>query len=252
MAMTDWNHDDPDAIRVHYDLSAWNFDQQAELAAALADAELPHGWDGSDLVVPEEAEERVDAIIDEVERRLGIVDLTVSDFDGGSMVPVKLDDAVPTTEYDLADWTPLELQSIGHALTDAQIPFRWDSTLLLVGTDDEAVVDALLDEIERGDYSDVLGPGDAEAASPEELTSMFLAAERLRREPRDPDGLDHLVLVGEADPDHPPFGVTPRLWSDACALVDRIADALAADTGPDEETAMAAAGDLYELLRPHV
>ena len=37
--MTDWNPDDPDAVRVHYDLSAWTFDQQAELAAAMADAE---------------------------------------------------------------------------------------------------------------------------------------------------------------------------------------------------------------------
>ena len=31
--MTDWNPNDPDATRVYYDLSAWTFDQQAELAA---------------------------------------------------------------------------------------------------------------------------------------------------------------------------------------------------------------------------
>lgn len=250
--MTDWNPDDPDAVRVHYDLSAWNFDQQAELAAALADAELPHGWDGSELVVPEEAEDQVDDVIAEVEARLGIIDHPLSDLDGESPVPRNLDETAPITEYDLAESTPLELQTVGHALTDAQIPFRWEGATLLVETADESVVEALLDDIERGEYADVLGAGDQVAASPESLTSMFLAAERLRREPRDPDGLEHLVKVGDADPAHPPYGVTPRLWSDACALVDRVADALAADFGPDDETAMAAADDLYELLRPHV
>ena len=36
--MTDWNLNDPDAVRVLYDLSAWNFEQQAELSAEMADA----------------------------------------------------------------------------------------------------------------------------------------------------------------------------------------------------------------------
>jgi hypothetical protein len=250
--MTDWNPDDPEAIRVHYDLSAWNFDQQAELAAALADAELPHGWDGSELVVPDEVEDDVDAVIAEIERRLGIVDALPSGDGVGSATRIDLDEAAPITEYDLGDSTPLELQAVDHALTDAQIPFRWDGATLLVGTADEAVVEALLDEIERGEYPDVLGPGDDTASSPESLTAMFLAAERLRREPRDPDGLDHLVQVGGVDPERPPYGVTPRVWMQACALVDRVADALAADAGPDDETAMSAADDLYELLRPHV
>ena len=38
----DWNPDDPDATRVLYDLGRWSFDQQAELAAELAEAEVPY------------------------------------------------------------------------------------------------------------------------------------------------------------------------------------------------------------------
>ena len=49
----DWNPNDPDATRVHYDLSDWSFEQMAELAAALADAVVPHAWDGNELIVPE-------------------------------------------------------------------------------------------------------------------------------------------------------------------------------------------------------
>jgi hypothetical protein len=51
----DWNANDPDATRVHYDLASWSFEQMAELAAALADAEIPHAWDGNELIVPESA-----------------------------------------------------------------------------------------------------------------------------------------------------------------------------------------------------
>ncbi len=38
----DFDPNDPDEVKVHYDLEAWNFDQRAELSEALAAAELPH------------------------------------------------------------------------------------------------------------------------------------------------------------------------------------------------------------------
>ena len=68
----DWNPNDPDATRVHYDLSGWTFDQQAELASDLAEAEIPHAWDGAELLVPEEFEVATDTAVALVEERLGI------------------------------------------------------------------------------------------------------------------------------------------------------------------------------------
>lgn len=252
--MTDWNPNDPDATRVYYDLAAWTFDQQAELAAAMADAEIPHAWDGNELMVPEESEEATDELISEVEVRLGIdsdpgAEMAIGDTAQPQQV---LSDDVPTTEYDLAEWEATETETLTHALIGAGIPFRWEGTVLLIGTDDEPVVDTLLDEIESGDYADVMSSTAGEA-SPETLTHLFLASERLRHDPLDADGIEHLKQgTDEADPDAPPFGITPRLWQQIVDAADEVVDALVGEAGPDEEAAMAAAERLHELLRPTV
>jgi hypothetical protein len=251
--MTDWNPNDPDAARVFYDLSRWTFDQQAELAAALADAEIPHGWDGTELVVPEDVEDAADLLIADVEARLGIPSADVDDEAFVPAVPIELVDDADTTEYDLGEWEPGERQSLTHALTGARVPFRWEGAVVLVSTSDEAVVDALLDDIEAGEYADTATGDGAREAAPELLTQLFLAAERLRGNPLDPDGIEQLErVIEEIDPDLPPFGVTPRLWSDACELAEQVVDALVVEDGPDEEAAQEAAEQLHDLLRPSV
>lgn len=252
--MTDWNPNDPDATRVYYDLAAWTFDQQAELANAMADAEIPHAWEGTELMVPEDMEEAADELIAEVEVRLGIdsgagEEMAIGD---AALPPRDLPDGIATTEYDLAEWEATETDALTHALVGAGIPFRWEGTVLLIATDDEPVVDALLDEIERGDYADVMSPTAGEG-SPETLTHLFLASERLRSDPLDADGIEHLKQGTDlADPDAPPFGVTPRLWNQIVDAADEVVDALVGDAGPDEEAVMAAAERLHELLRPTV
>ncbi len=245
--MADWNPTDPDAVNVHYDLSAWTFDQQAELAAAMADHEVPHAWDGSELVVPESREDEADELIDEVERRLGIEDASVA-LGGPAPEAQDLADGVDATEYDLGEWPAADTAALEHALADAGIPFRWEERVLLVATDDEPVVDALLDEIEHGDYADVQGEGDTS----EVLTELFLAAERLRSDPLDAAGLEHLRRVGDLDPERPPFGVTPRLWQQACTRADALLDALVGDDEPDGDATMEAAARLHDLLRDTV
>lgn len=256
--MTDWNPTDPDATRVYYDLSAWTFDQQAELAAAMADAEVPHAWDDTELMVPEESEQAADLVIAEVEARLGIesnptIDDAVDAGAGHDPIALKADS--PTTEYDLDEWPAADRQALTHALSGASIPFTWDANVLLVGTGDEAIVEELLDDIEQGEYVDVDSDGDPEQAqlSAEILTVFFLAGERLRRDPLDADGLEQLLQATDsAEPENPPFGVQPRLWQQTCDLADQLADALVENDEPDLDAAMAAAEALYELLRPHV
>jgi hypothetical protein len=256
--MTDWNPNDPDATRVHYDLSAWDFDQQAELAAAMADAEVPHAWDGNELIVPEEMEQQADELIARVEAELGIVSDPGDDIDGLGPRPaaIELGADEATTEYDLADWSAAELDTVSIALADARIPFRWEEQVLLVSTADEDVVETLLDDIESGEYVDVGAarvPTAADERSAAVLTDFFLAAERLQRDPLDADGIDHLRRATDvADPDVAPFGVTPKLWQRTCELAEDIVDALVDDDGPDHQAAMDAASTLLELLRPHV
>ncbi len=293
--MTDWNPSDPDEVRVIYDLSAWSIDQQAELASELAEAEIPHHWDGTDLMVPEDQEAPTDLVIANVESRLGIEDPGDAGSDDDEErdadedeldlpEPIELAADAPTTEYDLVEWPPSDRMALTHALTRSGVAFRWEGQhLLLVDTGAEEAVDVLLDQIERGEYADADGneAADADRLPFETLTTFFLAGERLRRDPLDPDGLEQLVAATElADPVTPPYGVQPRLWQRTCALAEQLADALVGSgetgdetsgeagdetgdetggpggadvtAGLDYDRAVEIAEQLHDLLRPYV
>ena len=253
----DWNAADPDSPRVLYDLGMWSFDQQAELAAELAEAEIPHSWDGAELVVPEAFEAAADSTISLVEERLGIVynPDAGEPHDDPAAAPIDITSGAPTTEYDLEEWSEAGREAVGRALTRQGHPFRWDGDLLLVHTDDEDVVEALLDMVENGEFGLQAFADDegAERLPFETLTTFFLAGDRLRRDPLDADGLEQLLDAVElADPDRPPYGVDIRLWHRTCELADELTGALVDDDELDHETAMAAADELHGLLRPYI
>jgi hypothetical protein len=256
----DWNPNDPDATRVHYDLAMWSFDQQAELASDLAEAEIPHSWEGAELVVPEAAEAAADAVISATEARLGIT----YDEDGAAVHSGDADTELPeavvlaedeaTTEYDLADWPEPDREALTRALTRQAHPFRWEGEVLLVRTADEQLVESLLDLVEAGETEMDMDAGSDDDPLPfETLTTFFLAGERLKKHPLDADGLEELLAaIDVAEPNKPPFGVEPRLWFRTCELADQLAGALVDDDLPDEETAQIVAGQLHDLLRPYI
>lgn len=142
--MTDWNPLDPDFENVFYDLSAWTTDQQAELTASLAQADVPHGWVESELVVPAEFEDIMDTLFDRLEKELGIGTLAV---EGG------VDDDDDVTEYELDDYSIAERRDISEALIARRITHRWQDTTLIVPTAAEQMVDDLLDEFDGGDVT---------------------------------------------------------------------------------------------------
>ena len=265
----EWNPNDPDATRVLYDLASWTFDQQAELAAELAEAEIPHTWDGTELVVPESHESVADSAITRVEARVGVVydgdpdvegiDSDHADEDGDDTatraVPLDIPEGEATTEYDLADWPEGDRQSITRALTRQSVPYRWEDDLLVVPTANEALVESLMDMIEQGEFTahedDIDDEG--ERLPFETLTTFFLAGARLQKNPMDADGLEQLVAaIAIADPARPPYGVDIRLWQRTCELADELADALAAADEPDHDETVAVASELHDLLRPYV
>ena len=248
----EWNPNDPDATRVHYDLANWSFEQMAELAAALADAEIPHAWDGNELMVPEHAEAVTDDVVAQVEMRLGIA--TAAEV-VAPREPVPLPDDAPSTEYDLAEWEPGERELVTSHLVTRGLPFRWEEDVLLVGTADEELVDAILDDVENDEGIDLPDDDDEDADQLpfETLTTFFLAGDRLQRNPLDADGLEQLLEASEvADPDHPPYGVDKRLWQRTCELADDLAAALVDGDEPDVVETQAVAAELHDLLRPYV
>lgn len=241
----DFDPNDPDVVKVHYDVSAWNFDQRAELSEALADAELPHAWEGEEIVVPELVETEVDALFDELEKILG-------------PFPIALEDDAESTEFGLDEWSDADRSVLTDALIASEVPHRWDGTTVLVASDAEHAVDDLLDAIEAGE---LLGDGGDGAAAPPEgvLSTMFLAADRLAKDPMDAGARTNLLeLAPLVDAKTPPYGMAHRPWAGAVREVDALVELIDLDaaTGSPDDTAesdiIGTAQELRSLLRPYV
>ncbi|MFM2234417.1 MAG: hypothetical protein RL296_76 [Actinomycetota bacterium] len=136
--MSDWNPKDPEALTTRYDLADWSVDDRADVAAALADAEIAHSWDGSELLVSQDTEQVVDAILDEIEDELDNLDDGDDDDSGEDNI----------TEYELDEWSEVERKQLCDMLDNLDIGYRWDGTMLLVPIGVEAVVDSCLDSID--------------------------------------------------------------------------------------------------------
>ena len=257
--MSDWNPLDPDAESVHYDLAEWNVDQRAAVAEVFAEAELPHAWVGDEVIVPAELEEVADQLLDRLEQEFDIDGGTVGAGSAATALDSAADDEI--TEYELDDWTDGERSRLTELLVGSGIPFRWEGALLVTLTEFEDTVDDLLDAVEAGDVTIVDSPGSGRPTvsagtsnlSGDTLTNMFLAAERLQRDPLDADGLALLVgVLDDVEDGGAPFGVPMPAWRQAVELADQLAEALAGADIPDEIGAMEIAKRLFVTLRPHV
>ncbi len=231
----DFDPNDPEQVKVHYNLSGWGFEQRAELAETLAERSVPHVWEGEELVVPEQIEDAVDALFDELEAELG-------------PFPVPLDEGAPSTEFGLDEWPVADIESLKQSLTEAEIPHTWEGRTLLVAQDAEHVVDDLLDAIEAGEVASI----DEDAEAPDgALHDLYHAADRLRRDiAHGPSRSKLLDLAPQLSPTVPPFGLAVGSWKSivekAQALAERFED------GAEPDDIEAAAGELHAVTRPWV
>jgi hypothetical protein len=235
LPVTDWDPNDPETVKVHYDVSMWSVDQRAELTATLAEAELAHLWDGDELVVPEESETEVDALFERLE-----------DLLGPFAVPLDPDDA--GVEYGLDEWPTADRRTLSQALIEGAIPHRWDNTTLLVATEREREVDTLLDAVEQGTI--VLAGDSPDAAPPDgALDRLFSAADRLARDPDDRSSGDDLrELVPRLDRKVPPYGVDVPTWAGAVEAAQAL-QALADDPDASSSDVIGTAQQLRTIVR---
>ena len=218
----------PEDQQVVYELGQWSLDSQAAAAEAMANSGIPHGWTGPDLVVHVDHEADTDAIIEEVERTTGQASSTGGMFDQDDG---RVDDEIV---YDLDEWPTEEREELTHRLERGGVPFRWeDDETLVIASRDEALVETLLDQVEQHQTAD---PGDDDEGDGNEdgdgelLGELFLAADRLKDQPLDADGLAGLLAVlDRADPAHPPYGINRNLWAGALGRADAIAAVLTGD-----------------------
>lgn len=235
--MLDWNPDDPDTVKVHYDVSGWSIDQRAELSEALAEHELAHVWDGDEVVVPEELEGAADTLFAELEEALGPFAVALAD-----------DEAA--VEYGLDEWPSGDRQTLTQALIEAEIPHRWVDATVHVAADAESTVDELLDGIEQGTL--VLAGGGGDVAPDGTLSTLFTSADRLAKDPEDHVGADNLRELMPLLAKHaPPYGVAANTWVRTLTA----ADALVAFVDEDSTSAsdiIGAAQELRGLVRQYV
>lgn len=239
--MGEWNPRDSDVESVRYDLSEWSINQRAEVVATLAEATITHAWDGDELLVPADAEERVDAILDEIEGNSSTED-TVRALEADE----------PLTEYELDEWNTAERDELSEMLTEFNVAYRWEGDVLLVPTTSEDEVDECLDSLEKGGIM-IVDDDSTPQASTETLRTLFNVAQRLQRNPLDADGLTMLtILLEDIESHRAPRNVPASVWRQATDIADQIAAALADGNQPDEITAIDLAGRLHAVLRPHV
>ena len=167
----------PDPLRlpvdqqVVYELGEWPLGMQASAAQVMAESGIPHGWDGTDLVVQLDHEATVDALLEAVEaEQPGIVGADwlddVDDDEAADAAPatagwpsaeVDTEDASepgrgrgrrrpatttrtrPTScrdsdelEYELDEWPDDDRAELSRRLAEAGLPHRWEDDAVLV------------------------------------------------------------------------------------------------------------------------
>ena len=229
----DWA--DPELVKVHYDVAAWDFEQRAELAETLAERNVPHMWEGEELVVPEAAEEFTDALFAELEAELG-------------PFPIALDPDDEATGFVLDDWAELELDTLKSALLEAEIPHRWEARTVHVASDAADMVDELVDAIEAGEVASADGDGAPDGA----LHDLYAYADELARDPDDGPAREGLLgLAEQLAVGAPPYGLAVRAWAVIVNHAQALAGALA-DADADRTAVERAAGELRSVCRPYV
>jgi hypothetical protein len=225
---------DDDGEGVVYDLGDWSEIERQAITERLREAGIPHGWEGTSLLVADVDEAAVENVLDIVE--------------GEADEP--LDSDRDQVAYDLSEWEDDQLTVLVHELRGAGVAHAWDGDELYVYSDDEQAVDELFDRVAHP--HELEAEDDDGPAGGELLGEIFVAADRLQRDGEDHEGTLSLLQLDQAlDGADPPYGLGAPEWAHLQERVVALGDLLMADT-LDQDAVMASAGELRTALRPFV
>ena len=257
-----------------YEFHAWSLESRVMLQQLLTVDQVVHSWQGTTLMVHESLEATVDSLVDEVEeterakeataRPIGPEDpLTAFELAEWpealrvelmerlvqARVPHILDtegDADPDAEGDAADPDAEGDAADPDAEGDAADPDAADPDAeraqvcdLLVREADEERVELVIDDLlareEEADFDEMDG-----LEVNDLLSNLFVACDRLRRDPRDVDGVRGVVAnARRVAAVRTPFGFSAANWR---SLRNAAGDLLAMVEGEDSDE-----DDLREL-----
>ena len=218
-----------DEDQLEYDLHEYSSQSRSMMESLLLGAGLPHAWQGAVLVVREADEQRVDEFVEAV---------------GRAAAPVLADD-VPRVAYELAGLDDDYVGRLTGALDAAGIAYGFDDDGdLEVAAADEARVDGLFDKL-AGDGSEgdsgEFGPGLDGVDAHDVLSRLFVASDRLQRNPRDRKGNRNLARGSEEIRQLAlPFGFEARIWRAVLNQVESLVDIADSDATQDEIATAAA------------
>jgi len=220
-----------DEDQLAYELHEWAGESRRILDQLLTGGGIAHAWQGATLVVRVADEEAVDLAVAEA-------------ADAGGPA---LDPDAEKLAYEMGGWAADEQSGFSELLGRLGVPHEFDAEgdLLVLATDEESVESAL-DAFQAGaDDRPELEGLDANKL----LSDMFVACDRLRKDPRDLMGIEQLIrLVPVLAGHRPPFGIDGRMWNALGERATGLVDLLG--TGDPEPIAVSGvAGELAEVLR---
>jgi len=188
-----------------------------------------HSWQGTTLMVHESVEEVVDGLLEEVQvagRR-------------------SLEEDEPKTAFEMDGWDDDLREVLVERLVGTGVPHEFDEDGdLVIHEIDEEQVDMIIDEVlARREEHDLERLEGLEAN--DLLSALFLATDRLRRDPGDSNGVLGVIEHGERlVRSAAPFGFEPSSWSQL-----RDATALLVDLIQQEEPPVDEISGQAEMLR---
>lgn len=225
------SHQESDDDEVAYELHEWAGEARLVLDQLLTARSVAHVWQGATLVVRAVDEIEVDAAVDEAE----------------AAANPTLDQDAEKVVYETTGWGGDEQTAFSDFLGRLGVAHEFDDhgDLVVEAADEEAVETALdAFQVMLDDRPELEGL-DANGL----LTAVFVACDRLRRDPHDDAGVRELVTLAPILVGHrPPFGFVADQWDD---LGRRTGDlvGLLVEGNAEETTISEEAGSLVELLR---
>lgn len=207
----------PPEGQLSYDCADWAGETRSLFASLLVTSDIPHVWQGTTVTVPDEFEERVDELVEEV---LGTARPTL-DPDAAKVV------------YEVGAW-PVALQTqLVDSLAAADVAYEWDERGdLVVLESDEEQVELVLADLPEPDDSEI--PSDDGVAVHELLDSLFIASDRLARNANDASGTVNMVdAAAVVEQLALPFGFDPSQWRRFVSVVTALRDAISPSDGSD-------------------
>jgi hypothetical protein len=213
-----------DEAQMAYDLHDWASESRRMLDGLLTSAGIDHAWQGASLIIREDDEEQVDEFVEEVER---------------TTLPT-LDPDKEHLGVDLSGWSEDLVGALSERMGLLGIAHEFDMEGdLVLHAEDEAAFDELVEQLSAElelaeDDADLVELDGVELQGL--LTEVFVAADRLRKDPRDPEGV--LGMVDHADRlagVRSPFGIDGATWRDLRAEVGALDALLRTDEPSDDD-----------------